>query len=85
MADIQSSVTGAEISIVSYGNLRGELNPGKVPYYKIKDLLPYKTRICSFRMKGYEVKKMMKIIQSGRKKYYLVSGLKQILALFFVK
>ena len=80
MADIQSSVTGAEISIVSYGNLRGELNPGKVPYYKIKDLLPYKTRICSFRMKGYEVKKMMKIIQSGRKKYYLVSGLKQILA-----
>lgn len=80
MADIQSSVTGAEISIVSYGNLRGELNPGKVPYYKIKDLLPYKTRICSFRMKGSEVKKMMKIIQSGRKKYYLVSGLKQVLA-----
>ena len=30
-------------------------------------------------MKGYEVKKMMKIIQTGRKKYYLTSGLKQLM------
>ena len=30
-------------------------------------------------MNGYEVKKMMKIIQTGRKKYYLTSGLKQLM------
>ena len=78
IADIQNSVTGAEISIVSYGGLRGELNPGKIPYYKIKDLLPFGSRLCSFYMNGNEIKKMMKIIQRGRKKYYMISGLKQI-------
>ena len=31
-------------------------------------------------MNGEEVKKMLKIIQSGKKKYYLTSGIKQVLA-----
>jgi 2',3'-cyclic-nucleotide 2'-phosphodiesterase (5'-nucleotidase family) len=65
VVEIQKSFTGADISISSYGNLRGELNPGKIALFKVKDLIPYKNDLCKFSMYGYEVKKMMKIIQSG--------------------
>lgn len=80
IADIYQHVTGAQISIVSYGNLRTTWSPGKIPRYKINDLQPFRNRFCTFVMNGEEVKKMFKIIQSGRKKYYLTSGVKQVLA-----
>ena len=78
IADIQKSITGAEISIVSYGNLKAEWNPGRIPLHKVRDLIPYKNYLCTFNMNGNEIKKMMKIIQRGSKKYYFTSGLKQI-------
>ena len=80
IADIYRHVTGAEISIVSYGNLRTSWSPGKIPRYKINDLQPFRNIFCTFVMNGEEVKKMLKIIQSGRKKYYITSGIKQVLA-----
>lgn len=80
MADIQNVITGSEISIVSYGNLRTTWSPGKLPRYKLQDMLPYGNNICSFTMNGNELKKAMKILQTGRKKYYPTSGLKQIMA-----
>ena len=80
MADVQNVITGSEISIVSYGNLRTTWNPGKLPRYKLQDMLPYGNNICSFTMNGNELKKAMKILQTGRKKYYPTSGLKQIMA-----
>ena len=80
-ADMQKVVTGADISIISYGNLRAEWNPGRIPRYKAQDLLPFGNNICSFTMNGKEVKRMMKILQTGvKKKYYITSGLKQIMA-----
>ena len=78
MADMQSLVTGADISIVSYGNLRAEWNPGRIPRYKVQDLLPFGNHLCTFTMTGEEIKRTMRIIQAGRKKYYVTSGLKQI-------
>ena len=80
MADIQNVITGSEISIVSYGNLRTTWNPGKLPRYKLQDMLPFGNYFCSFTMNGNELKKAMKILQTGRKKYYPTSGLKQIMA-----
>jgi len=80
IADIYRHVTGAEISIVSYGNLRSSWSPGKIPRYKINDLQPFRNIFCTFVMNGEEVKKMLKIIQRGRKKYYVTSGIKQVLA-----
>ena len=80
LADIYRYITGAQISIVSYGNIRSDLIPGRIPRYKIKDLQPFGNNFCSFIMNGDEIKRMMKIIQIGRKKYYITSGLKQILA-----
>jgi len=81
MVDMQRMVTGADIAITSYGILRSPWNPGRVPKYKVKDLLPFINFICSFKMNGDEVKKMMKILQTGiRTKYYITSGIKQIMA-----
>jgi 2',3'-cyclic-nucleotide 2'-phosphodiesterase (5'-nucleotidase family) len=57
MADIQKVITGSEISIVAYGNLRTTWNPGKLPRYKLQDMLPYGNNICSFSMNGNELKK----------------------------
>ena len=80
MADMDRLITGADISIISYGNLRTEWKPGKISRYKVEDLLPFGNDLCSFTMNGEEIKKMMKIIQTGRKKYYVTSGLKQIMS-----
>ena len=80
MADMDRLITGADISIISYGNLRTVWTPGKIPRYKVEDLLPFGNDLCSFTMNGKEIKKMMKIIQTGRKKYYVTSGLKQIMS-----
>ena len=79
ITDFFRFISGADISIVSYGCLRAFWYPGKIRKYNVKDLLPYNNLLCTFKMKGYEVKKMMRIIQSGRKKYYLTSGLKQLM------
>ena len=78
-ADMQMVVTGADISIAAYGSLRTQWNPGRLPRYKLLDLLPFKNNICSFVMNGTEVKKMMKILQSGIRRFYMTSGLKQVI------
>ena len=80
LADIYKYITGCQISIVSVGNIRTDLVPGKIPRFKIKDLQPFGNYFCTFVMNGEEVKKMMKIIQRGRKKYYLTGGIKQVFA-----
>ena len=80
ITDIQKFITGADISILSYGILRSSWNPGKIPLFKIKDVLPFANNICTYRMKGSLVKRMMKILQTGNKKYYMTSGIKQIMA-----
>jgi 2',3'-cyclic-nucleotide 2'-phosphodiesterase (5'-nucleotidase family) len=77
ISDIQNTVSNSLISIVTYGNLRTSWNPGVLPKYKIKDLLPYGNKLCTVEMNGAEVKKMMKILQGGRKPLYSTSGLTQ--------
>ena len=80
MADMESFVTGADIVVISYGNLRTEWKPGRIPRYKVEDLLPFGNDLCTFNMNGEEIKKMMKIIQTGYKKYYVTHGVKQIMS-----
>lgn len=76
--DMDRIISGADISIVSFGSLRTTWNPGKLPRYKVNDLLPFGNYLCTYNMNGTEVKKMLKIIQTGeKKKYYLTSGIKQ--------
>ena len=80
MADMDSLVTGADIVVISYGNLRTEWKPGRIPRYKVQDLLPFGNDLCTFNMNGEEIKKMMKIIQTGFKKFYVTHGVKQLMS-----
>ena len=79
VADAQNYISGADVSIVSYGVLRAEWKPGRIQRYKVLDLLPFGNILCTFVMTGEEVKRMLKIIQTGHKKYYTTSGVKQLM------
>ena len=81
ITDIQTRMTGAHVSIFSHDNLKTYWNPGKLPKYKINDLIPIKSNLCTFTMTGKEIKKMMSILQIGEKKYYLTNGIKQTITL----
>ena len=81
ITEIQGRMTGANISIFGHDILKTYWNPGKLPKYKISDLIPLKSNLCTFIMNGKEIKKMMSILQTGEKKYYLTHGLKQIMNL----
>ena len=80
VTDIQTRMTAANISIFSYDNLKTYWNPGKLPKYKINDLIPIKSNLCTFVMTGKEIKRMMTFLQTGEKKYYLTNGLKQTIS-----
>ena len=81
ITEIQGRMTGANISIFGHDNLKTYWNPGKLPKYKISDLIPLKSNLCTFVMNGKEIKKMMSILQTGEQKYYLTNGLKQTMNL----
>ena len=79
VADAQNHISGADISIVAYGVLRAEWKPGRIQKYKVLDLLPFGNNLCTFVMTGEEVKRMLKIIQTGYRKYYSTSRVKQLM------
>ena len=78
ITDIGRKYTGSKISIMSYRGLRTDWNPGNIQKYKVYDLLPFKNTLCSMIMTGLEIKKTFKILQSGDKRFYLTSGVKQL-------
>lgn len=81
ITEIQERMTGANISIFGHEILKTYWNPGKLPKFKINNLIPFKSNLCTFVMNGKEIKKMMSILQTGEKKYYLTNGIKQIMNL----
>ena len=80
ITEVQSRITGAEISLISHDILKTYWNTGKLPKYKITDLIPFKSNLCTFVMKGKEIKKMMSILQTSEKKYYATHGIKQFIS-----
>ena len=80
LTEIQTRMTGAEISVFNTKLLSGTWNPGFLPKYKINNLINIKSKLCTFSMNGNEIIKMMSILQSGEDKYYSTNGLKQIMS-----
>ena len=80
LTEIQNRMTGSQISIFDAKLLSDTWNPGKLPKYKISSLITTQSKLCSFSMNGKELLKMMSILQSGEDKYYVTSGLKQIMS-----
>ena len=80
LTEIQNRMTGAQISVLDAKLLSDTWNPGKLPKYKISNMLPSNNKLCTFSMKGKDLLKMMSILQNGKDKYYATSGLKQIMS-----
>ena len=78
LAEIQKKFTGSAISIISYRGLRADWNPGNLPKYKVHDLLPFGNKLCSFTMTGKEFRMAARVLQSGEKRFYIISGTKQV-------
>ena len=79
ITDIEKKWAEADICVIGYGSLRSFWNPGRLTKADIFDMLPFDNKLCSFTMNGDEIRKMMEILQTGKKAYYPTSGLKQIL------
>ena len=80
ITEIQSRMTGADMSLIGYDFMKTKWNPGKLPKYKIYEVIPFENNLCTFVMKGNEIKKMMSILQTSDKKYYPTSGIKQTMS-----
>ena len=80
LTEIQSRITGSEISVFNTKLLSDTWNPGQLPKYKINSLINFKSNLCTFTMNGNELIKMMSLLQNGEDKYYCTNGLKQIMS-----
>ena len=80
LTEIQNRMSGSQIAVVDPKLLYDSWNPGKLPKYKISSMLTFKSKLCTFSMKGKELFKMMSILQNGKDKYYATCGLRQIMS-----
>ena len=80
LTEIETRMTGAEISLFNTKLLSDTWNPGFLPKYKINSLINIKSKLCTFSMNGNEIIRMMSILQNGEDKYYSTNGLKQIMS-----
>ncbi len=78
ITDIIREKTKCDISLINANNFRSNLQKGNISVADIYYLYPFKINIVSFEMSGLEVKKMLKIIQTGSS-YYATSGIKQLI------
>ena len=80
LTEIQNRMSGSQIAVFDPKLLYDTWNPGKLPKYKISSMITFKSKLCTFSMKGKELFKMMSILQNGEDKYYATCGLRQIMS-----
>ena len=74
--DFLRHISGADISVVNAGSFRTPFYRGNITNATIYSFDPFGNKIIRFYAFGWEIKKMFKILQSGSKGFYPVSGLK---------
>ena len=74
--DFLRQISGADISVVNPGAFRTPFYRGNITNATIHSFEPFGNKIIKFYAFGWEIKKMFKILQSGSKGFYPVSGLK---------
>ena len=74
--DLLRQISGADIAIVNPGNFRTPFYRGNISNATVYSFDPFGNNIVKFYAYGWEVKKIIKILQKGKKGFYPVSGLK---------
>jgi 2',3'-cyclic-nucleotide 2'-phosphodiesterase (5'-nucleotidase family) len=78
ITNIIKYTTKSDISIINSGGFRTSWSEGKISIADIYNMFPFNNYITSFEMNGYEIKRMLKIVQKGPFSFYPTSGDKEI-------
>ena len=79
LMDAIRNITGADLSIVNFWMFQNYLSPGYLSVLDFIKLIPHENYFCITPIKGKEIKKMIKVVQSGEKGFQPTSGLKQFI------
>jgi 2',3'-cyclic-nucleotide 2'-phosphodiesterase (5'-nucleotidase family) len=74
--DFLRHISGADISVVNPGSFRTPFYRGNITNATIHSFDPFGNKIVKFYAFGWEIKKMFKMLQKGKKGFYPFSGLK---------
>lgn len=81
ISDVLKNRTASDIAIMNTGSIKTAVYPGEIRGVDIVNLVPYENYICSYKLTGEEIIKIISTIQVGKKAYYGVSGIKQIMSI----
>ena len=76
-ADFVRDITGADIAVLNSGFFRTRWSKGGISKKQIHDMFPFDNKLVSFEMRGEEVMRAISLLQTGKKRFYQTSGLKQ--------
>ena len=79
VANFLREYTNSQISIVGYSSLRTYWNPGFLRKFNVYDLLPFGNKLCTFYLRGKELKLSLKLLQTSKRKFYTIGGVKQVI------
>lgn len=75
VADAMRAVTQADVALVNSGGLRAPFEAGKITYGDLFRTLPFDNGVSIIRIKGSELKTMLRIAESGSRSFFPVSGM----------
>ena len=75
-------ISGADISVVNPGSFRTPFYRGNITNATIYSFDPFGNKIIKFYAFGWEIKKIFKILQKGKKGFYPASGVKMTVRKF---
>ena len=67
--------TNSDIAILNAGGLRTTLIPGNITQNDIYNMFPFDNKIVTFKLNGYDLKKVIQNIQIGDYSFYPISGI----------
>ena len=73
--DMIKNITKSDFCILNQGMFRATWLPGDISYYKYYEMFSLENNIVTTKVTGRQLKRMMKILDCGRKAFYATSGL----------
>jgi 2',3'-cyclic-nucleotide 2'-phosphodiesterase (5'-nucleotidase family) len=81
ITDLIGAALPCDFVLVNSGGFRSTWLPGVLQFQHFYNMFPFSNQLVSFEMNGYELIESLKVLQAGRKGFYPVRGLKQVVSL----
>ena len=73
--DMVKNITKSDFCIMNQGMFRASWQPGDISFYKYYEMFSLSNNIVTTKVSGSQLKRIMKILNCGRKAFYATSGL----------